>query len=248
MIVWTTAFVDLPARAHAQGTGFWCAVTATSPSAPRGDDDRFATLLPRDGDAFLRVQRLGEEARVHVDLHVDDVDGQAERATGLGARVLLHEEHVVLASPGGFVHCLVRDEGERARPAAVVGSRGGRSRLDQVCLDVPAPLLEAEVTYWASLTGWPARRARGSEFVVLERPAGMPLRLMLQELGDDDTRARVSAHLDLACGDDVATVAAEHVDLGAEVVDTSHAWTVLRDPAGLTYCLTPREPETGLRR
>lgn len=242
---WTTAFVDLPAPVHGRGTAFWAAVTGTSPSAPRGDADQFATLLPPAGDAFVRVQRLGEQPRVHVDLHVDDVDARTRDAEGLGARVLLREEHTVLASPGGFVHCLVADEGERERPAPVVGPRGGRSRLDQVCLDVPARLLGAEVRYWEALTGWSS--APRGDFLVLDRPAGIPLRLMLQELGSSDERERVEAHLDLACGADIATVAAEHVAHGAQVVDAErYVWTVMHDPVGLPYCLTPRDPVTGV--
>ncbi|ADG74181.1 conserved hypothetical protein [Cellulomonas flavigena DSM 20109] len=240
-VVWNTAFLDLPADVHARGTAFWCAVTATTPSEPRGEDAQFATLLPGDGDAFLRVQRLGDVPRVHVDLHVEDVDAEASRAVGLGARVLLREEHVVLVSPGGFVHCLVPDEGERARPAPVMGARGGTARLDQVCLDVPAGLLTGELAYWTALTGWSARQV-DPEFHVLERPAGMPLRLLAQTLGTDDDRDRVSAHLDLAAGNEVATVVAEHVDLGAEVLDVREEWTVLRGPAGVVYCVTRRDP------
>lgn len=131
------------------------------------------------------------------------------------------------------------------RPAPVVGALGARSRLDQACLDVPAGLLGAELRYWQGLTGWEARR-RG-EFLVLDRPAGVPLRLMLQELGASDGRTRVEVHLDVACGADIATVAAEHVALGAHVVDAErHPWTVMRDPVGLPYCLTPRDPDTGV--
>lgn len=243
-VVWDTAFLDLPAAVHARGTEFWCAVTAATPSRPRGPQGQFATLLPGDGDAFLRVQRLGEVPRVHVDLHVDDVDREAERAVGLGGRVLLREEHVVLVSPGGMVHCLVPDAGERVRPAPVTGARGGTARLDQACLDVPAGLLTDELAYWIALTGWPARQV-DPEFHVLERPAGMPVRFLVQTLGAHDARERVSAHLDLAAGDDVDTVVAEHVDLGAEVLDVRAGWTVLRDPAGVVYCVTRRDPGAG---
>ncbi len=80
---------------------------------------------------------------------------------------------------------------------------------------------------------------------MFERPAGVPLRFMLQELGDDDQRTDVTAHLDLACGLDIATVTIEHRARGAHVVGTELPWTVLRDPVGITYCLTPRSPTTG---
>lgn len=245
-VVWTTGFLDLPASLHARGTAFWCAVAAATPSALRGYDGQFATLVPPDGDAFLRAQRRGNTPRVRVDLQVDDVEAEASRASGLGARVLLHERHVVLRSPGGFVHCLVGDGGERTRPAPVTGPLGGTARVDQVCLDVPSALLAAERAYWTGLTGWPGHTGSRIEFTVLNRPAGVPLRFMLQELGADDRRTEVTAHLDVACGPGVEAVAAEHHALGAHVAGTQHAWTVMGDPAGLTYCLTPRDPVTGL--
>ena len=59
-VVWMTAFLDLPPARHAAGVGFWRAATGTTMSSPRGDAAQFATLIPPDGDAFLRVQRLGE--------------------------------------------------------------------------------------------------------------------------------------------------------------------------------------------
>lgn len=85
-VVWTTGFLDLPASVHARGTAFWCAVAAATPSALRGYDGQFATLVPPDGDAFLRAQRRGNAPRVRVDLHVDDVEPEASRASGLGDR------------------------------------------------------------------------------------------------------------------------------------------------------------------
>lgn len=250
-VVWTTAFVDLPAPVHGRGTAFWRAVTASDVSSPRGEDGRFTTLLPGDGDPFVRLQRLGDVPRYHLDLHVDDVTAEVARAVGLGARVVLREVHAVLASPGGLVHCLVPDAGERHRPAPVHGPAGGTSCVDQACLDVPAPLLAAEVAYWSALTGWPARTGSRPEFTVLHRPPGMPLRLMLQELGPQDPRTEVAVHLDVACGAGVDAVTAEHLELGAGVVsprapDRGQPWTVLADPAGLLYCLTPRDPWTGL--
>ncbi len=245
-VVWTTAFLDLPAAVHDAGTAFWCAVTRSTRSPVRGPQGEFATLLPPDGDPYLRVQRTGRAPRVHVDLHVADVAAHAALARDLGATEVHREEHVVLVSPGGFVLCVVPDGGERRRPEPVVGPGGAAQRVDQVCLDVPAPLLDAERAFWSALTGWAARTGSRPEFTVLERPAGVPLRVMLQRLGDDDPRTSVGAHLDVACGPTRTAVAAEHRALGAAHVAEGHGWTVLRDPAGLPYCLTGRDPVTGL--
>lgn len=37
-----------------------------------------------------------------------------------------------------------------------------------------------------------------------------------------------------------------HVQLGAEVVRVEQHWTTLVDPSGRTYCVTDRDPGTGL--
>lgn len=245
-VVWTTAFLDLPSALHATGLAFWGAVTATTPSPPRGDEGQFVTLEPAEGDAYLRAQRLGDAPRVHLDLHVEDVDAHTALAGALGATVVLRADHVVLVSPGGFTFCLVRDRGERARPAPVVGTLGAVSIVDQVCLDVPPEAFERECAFWSALTGWELHAGSRPEFAALARPAGIPLRFLLQRLDDAGTRCGVTAHLDLACGDAQRVVAAEHAALGADVVGAGQWWTVMRDPAGSPYCLTPRDPVAGV--
>ena len=116
---------------------------------------------------------------------------------------------------------------------------GQHSLLDQICLDIPAAAFEAECRFWSELSGWP-RRSSSAEFVNLIRPSALPLRLLLQRLGeDDDGLAR--AHADLAC-DDVPAESRRHQALGAEIVRIAEHWTTLRDPAGLLYCITDRDP------
>ena len=57
---WLTAFIDLPGPAFEDGCAFWAAVTGYTLSGRRGDNDQFVTLLPEKGDAFLRLQRVDE--------------------------------------------------------------------------------------------------------------------------------------------------------------------------------------------
>lgn len=52
------------------------------------------------------------------------------------------------------------------------------------------------------------------------------------------------AHLDLGTDDRPAELE-RHRALGAEVVAEQAFWSVLRDPAGLAYCITDRDPATG---
>ena len=57
---WITGFVDRPVETFDACEAFWLAVHDATLSSRRGDADQFATLLPSDGDAFLRVQRTAD--------------------------------------------------------------------------------------------------------------------------------------------------------------------------------------------
>jgi hypothetical protein len=206
----------------------------------------FATLLPADGDAYLRVQRVIDGAGgVHLDLHVDDVDRLARSAEGLGASVLRHAGYVVMQSPGGFVFCVVQHLGEQHRPPAVVSESGARSIVDQICIDVPASQFDRELEFWAGVTAWDVQAGRLSEFNPLVRPDHLPLRLLFQRLGADDAGTTARAHLDLSCGGDVDRVTEAHERAGAAVRRVATYWTTMVDPAGLEYCLTMRNPDLG---
>ncbi|MFW6775176.1 VOC family protein [Nocardioides sp. CPCC 205120] len=242
---WVSAFLDVAPAHWSRVPAFWAAVSGSTLSTPRGDADEFTTLVPPGGHDHLRAQRVATgpddaPTRLHLDLHVPDPGRAARRAAEIGARVVHRSEHgyVVLESPGGFPFCLV------AHPAAlrtppVTWPGGGRSLVDQVCLDAPAALHDAEVAFWSGLTGWRPRTSDVPGFTALHRPAGQPVRLLVQAVGDD--RPRVTAHLDVACDDREAEVA-RHVALGAEVRDRQQWWTVLADPSGAPYCVVDRTP------
>ncbi|KAA1426044.1 VOC family protein [Nocardioides antri] len=241
---WITAFLDSTPAAFDDSVAYWSALTGYDLSPPRGDAGEFATLVPRDGDAFLRVQRLAEGPdRIHLDLHVPDARAAADAAVGLGATEVADLGYVVLRSPGGFTFCYVTHEAAtRPRPATWPG--GHSSLVDQVCLDIPATSYDRESLFWSELTGWEERGSTVStDFHSLVRPAGQPIRLLLQRL--HDPTGDVRAHLDWATSDRAAETE-RHVGLGATVRDTQSHWTVLEDPTGRVYCLTDRDPETGV--
>lgn len=240
---WITAFLDLPAAGFEAGTTFWQAVTGSGLTDPRGEHGEFVTLVPRDGVSFLKAQRIDAgSGGIHLDLHTDDVPGLVERATSGGATVQWSGEYVVLASPGGFTFCVVGHPTGTTRTTPVPWWSGA-SVVDQVCLDIPAAMHTPEAAFWRELTGWEHTEGRFSEFSSLERPPDQQLRLLLQRLETGDGPVR--AHLDLACADRVAETV-RHRSLGAALVREHAHWTVLRDPAGLEYCVTERDPTTGL--
>ncbi|MEU9911383.1 VOC family protein [Streptomyces sp. NPDC051001] len=237
-IRWTYAFVDRRIELLDRAQEFWTAVTDTRLSAPRGSRGEFVTLVPGGGDPCVKVQGVGGGSGAHLDFCVDDVPEFVTSALSAGAGMAAeHEGWAVLRSPAGQLFCAVPWDGESVRPPVVHGSR-----LDQVCLDLAPSRHDAEVTFWSALLpGWTSRPGSLPEFHVLVPPPGLPVRILLQRLGEE--RA-ASAHLDLACADIEAT-RARHEELGAETVARGRHWTVMRDPAGGTYCLTGRDPETG---
>jgi predicted enzyme related to lactoylglutathione lyase len=244
LVRWLTAFLDFPAvpvGAFELGCSFWQAVTAYALSPPRGRSGEFATLLPLQGDAYLRVQRTGcPAARCHLDLHVDNVEAALERAVELGASATGKPAHLGLTSPGGLPFCVVKDGGEAERPPAAAWPGGGHSLVDQLCLDISPQVYERECAFWSALTGWERRPGSRPEGEYLARPPAMPLRLLLQRL-DDSRPGPCRAHLDLAC-DDVPAESARHQALGAIVVNERPNWTALLDPTGLVYCVTGTLP------
>ncbi|MFB9413776.1 VOC family protein [Dactylosporangium matsuzakiense] len=239
-IRWLTVFLDVPADDAAVVERFWPAVTGASLSARRGPDGEFATLVPREGDAYLRVQRVRDGGGgCHLDLHVDDPAAGADRAVALGAVERFRDDRlVVLDSPGGFAFCFVGWHGEATVPPP------GPARLDQLCLDAPAAAFDAECAFWAALTGWDLGAGALPEFRYLERPAGIAVRLLLQRRAVSGDGDRVTAHVDFACTDRTG-VTARHIEAGAVVAGSGPRWTTLRDPSGRLYCLTDRDPRTG---
>lgn len=244
---WITGFIDRPAATFDVCAAFWLAVHDAALSEPRGDTGEFATLLAPDGDAFLRVQRTGDgSAGSHLDLHVDDVRESFASARAAGATLVDDlGSLVVMRSPGGLAFCLVGHRGEQIRPAPVCSSDGSRTIVDQVTIDIAPDRFDDEVEFWQRVTGWEVAGARSPEFVALVRPDAMPLRILMQRCGDDAVGRPTECHLDLSC-DDVERAETVHLELGATLIARHRFWTVMADPSGAHYCLTRRNPETGL--
>jgi hypothetical protein len=218
---WLTAFLDLTADEFEPAVAFWRQVTGYELSEPRGERAEFATLSPPTGDAFLRVQRVDDgPSGVHLDLHAPGLPFEVRR------------------SPGGFPFCHVSGN-ESARPAPSTWPGGNRSLVDQVCLDIPPEVYDAECEFWANTTGWDLLAGGRPEFRRLRKPAGQPLNILLQRL--DSSGGPVRAHLDLAA-DERETEIRRHQQLGANVLHVHEGWTVMQPPAGPVYCITGRTP------
>lgn len=245
MIRWLWAFVDRPLWRFDAAAEFWSAATGSTLSPRRGELGQFATFLPAPeaaADPWLKVQGvLAGEAGAHLDIDVDDVDAVTHAALEEHGATLVHREGVdlsVLRSPGGLPFCVTRWEGHTRRPR-----KGAPGLVDQLCFDIAPEDFTSEVAFWSGFTSWAAHPTGAPEFTRLEVPDTLPLHLLLQQR--QSSGAAPGAHVDLACGDDVAGVRARHEALGARWVADGRRWQVMRDPAGGLYCLTERDPRTG---
>jgi hypothetical protein len=142
---------------------------------------------------------------------------------------------------GGSLFCAVPWHGEAQRPQPTRSVLGATSRLDQAVIDIAPSGVDAEVAFWSALTGWPTHAGRSGEFTVVQQPDELPVRLLIQRIEEERP---TSGHLDLACSNRTL-VRAWHEQNGAVIVAEQPLWTVMRDPAGGVYCLTPRDPQTG---
>ena len=79
---WVWAFLDFPEEDFDEGVDHWQSVTATVVSPLRGDREEFATLLPAEGSAWVKVQRVGDGGGVHLDLDVQEPLEAASRRRG----------------------------------------------------------------------------------------------------------------------------------------------------------------------
>jgi hypothetical protein len=107
------------------------------------------------------------------------------------------------------------------------------SRLSTVVIDVPGDDHDRELSFWQAATGeklpqldypeYHGARLHGQDFV-----------LLVQRLGEEPARV----HLDVHTSDLAAEV--ERLErLGARRVQQAHSWWVMRDPAGLLFCVVP---------
>lgn len=239
-IVWLQAVIDLPGEDFEAAGDFWATVSATRRGDVHPEHPEYVHLLPAEGDMTLELQRLGDgPPSVHLDLVVKDIPAWTERAVSCGATLIANPGHAVLTTPGGVPFCIVPASGEAQRPPAIDPDLPHAA--DQICLDVPNEHFEADVAFWSELTGWAANPPMMPEFRSFAQPPHLPLRILVQQLGEDDP-GPARAHLDFAAGENVTDVAARHVDAGATVSGEFDHWTALHDPAGLPYCVTRRRP------
>jgi len=238
---WLTLLLDIPSQGYQAGCVFWQAATGYRMSSPHGKHEQCATLAPPTGDAHLKIQRIEQgNFRVHLNLHVGDLDAAVSQAIAVGAGLIARQGYAVLRSPAGFTFCFVSGHGERT-PTTPTTWGSHLSLPDQLAIDVEFDSWDREKTFWADLTGWPVTQSSRPEFARLVSPPSLPVRVLLHRLGTGST----SGHIDIASSDRGAEVR-RLSGLGAVAMSSGPTWTVMTGPDGSTFCVTDRDPHTGL--
>lgn len=109
-----------------------------------------------------------------------------------------------------------------------------RSRLYKVVVDVPDTEHDREMAFWGAAVGRDfALLAHHPEYHAALLP-GERFGMLVQRMGDGPARVHLDIHTD-----DVAAEVARLERLGATRVRQVHSWWVMRDPAGLLFCVIP---------
>jgi hypothetical protein len=114
------------------------------------------------------------------------------------------------------------------------------SRLSKIVIDVPAGDHDRELAFWSSALGQPLTRFDNHPEYHGALLYGTEFGLLIQWLGHGPGRVHLDIHTD-----DLAAEIARLEELGAERVQQVHSWWILRDPAGLPFCVIP-EPAGSL--
>jgi hypothetical protein len=108
------------------------------------------------------------------------------------------------------------------------------SRLSVIVMDVAAGQNDAEVEFWQAATGRELKQLEKHPEYHGGRLDGGHMGLLVQRLDDGQARVHVDIHTD-----DLNAEVARLEALGAERVRQVDSWWVLRDPAGLVFCVVP---------
>jgi Glyoxalase-like domain len=238
---WVHAVIDVPAGEHASTAEFWGRALGWSAGAPWPMHPELRSFEPPSGTPYVHLQQIVGRPRVHLDVESDAPHVTVEHAIELGAQIVGKQDRWhTLRSPGDLLFCVIRASRHQT-PRPITFPDGHRARMVQVCIDSPRSVHATEVAFWRTLL--PGRWATSSadEFAgKWHDDAGAPLQLLFQQL--DETSGPVRAHLDQGT-DDLPAEVRRLVSLGADDVGPGRGWHVLRDIAGLPFCVTVNSPK-----
>ncbi|MFB9406878.1 VOC family protein [Dactylosporangium matsuzakiense] len=111
------------------------------------------------------------------------------------------------------------------------------SRLYAISIDVPGADHDATVAFWSGALGAPLEQVgQYPEFSGAKLP-DHDMIVLAQRLGDGPARVHLDFHTD-----DVDAEVARLERLGATRLERAGNWQVMRDPAGLVFCVVLDRP------
>ncbi|MDT7578716.1 MAG: hypothetical protein QOH17_5049 [Pseudonocardiales bacterium] len=240
-MTWVHAVIDVPPDQHSQTEEFWGNVLGWPAGAPWPTHPELRSFEPASGAPYVHLQQIAGPPRVHLDLESDTPEATVDHAIGLGAELTArHDRWQSLRSPGGLPFCVLQAE-RREAPQPITFADGHRARMVQICIDSPRSVHATEVDFWRALLPGRWNSSGAAEFAgKWHDDAGSPLQLLFQQL--DETGGSTRAHLDQGT-DNVAVEVRRLINLGASSVGPGDGWHVLRDVAGLPFCVTGNSPE-----
>ena len=94
---------------------FWTSALGMPIKRPaESTDPNYVTLNSAARDLYVEVQRVDHDSRVHIDIEADDIEAEAVRLEGLGARrVGQVSTWLVMEAPTGQRFCIVRGDRDK---------------------------------------------------------------------------------------------------------------------------------------
>jgi hypothetical protein len=117
-----------------------------------------------------------------------------------------------------------------------MGGMSHYSRVLKVVIDAPPEVHDRELAFWAGALGQELPEVYSAEYHGAFLP-GSDLMLLMQRLEAGGPRVHLDIHTD-----DLDAEVARLERLGAERVQKVEPWWVMRDPAGLVFCVLPESP------
>jgi len=174
------------------------------------------------------TQERGQQ--IHLDYAVTDLSAGVARAITLGATkadVQPGDSWTVMLDPAGHPFCLFAQD---------TGLADDTPRIASIVFD--APNESALATFYAGLLHGEAEANDGWASVIAETPVTVgvqPVEGYLATTWPTQERGQ-QIHIDYHATDRAAEVARAET-LGATLVDVNESFTVMKDPAGHTFCI-----------